>query len=189
MVKRVLFAHGWDGVPDDAWKPWLKGELEKKGWEWVAPQLPGGEYPVCVEWVMALQHALPVPDKHTFLVGHSLGCAALLRYVESLPSDTHIGGVVLIAGFCSPLADAPEINSFTTVPFAWETIMQRVKKIIVIGSRDDDVVPLGKILELQAVLRAELMIDEGKGHFSADDDITELPSVLKALEKCYQQRF
>jgi predicted alpha/beta hydrolase family esterase len=189
MVKRVVLVHGWDGVPDDAWKPWLKEQLAQKGWTWIAPQLPGGEHPTVGEWLTVLQKVMPAPDKHTFFVGHSLGCPAILRYLETLPADVKLGGVVLVAGFCSSLTDAPELDAFTATPFDFGKIKTMAKKSIVIGSRDDTVIPFGKVLELQAALGAELIIDDGKGHFSQNDGITELSSVLKALEKCYQQRF
>lgn len=188
MAKRVVSVHGWDGVPDDAWKPWLEAQLEKKGWKWLAPSFPGGKHPKLEEWLAVLKEVMPDPDKHTYFVGHSLGCAAILRYVEGLSDDVKVGGLVLVAGFCSSLDDTPAIASFTTEPFDFGSIRQKVKKTIVIGGRKDSAVPFGKVLELQAELGAELMIDDGKGHFAAVDGITELPSVLKALEKCYQQR-
>ena len=187
MVKRVVLVHGWDGNPTDSWKPWLKEQLEKKGWKWSAPQFPGGEHPKLAEWLEVLRATIPDPDKHTYFVGHSLGCAAILRYLETLPSDVKIGGVVLVAGFVSSTGES-ELAEFTTEPFAFGELRQRIIKSIVIGGRDDPAVPFGKVLELQAELGAELMIDDGKGHFAEDDGITELPSVLKALEKCYQQR-
>lgn len=187
MAKRVIFVHGWEGKPDDAWKPWLQAQLHKKGWQWIAPQFPGGEHPNVDAWISVLKEVIPDPDKHTYFVGHSVGCAVILRYLEHLPKDVRIGGIVLVAGFASDIG-VSEIAEFTHAPFAFGEIAQRVKKIIVIGGRDDLVVPFGKVLELQAALRAELLIDDGKGHFSESDGVRELPSVLKALENCYQQR-
>ena len=32
MVKRVFVVHGWDGHPAEGWFPWLKKELEKRGY-------------------------------------------------------------------------------------------------------------------------------------------------------------
>ena len=33
MKKRVFIVHGWDGYPEEVWFPWLKKELEAKGFE------------------------------------------------------------------------------------------------------------------------------------------------------------
>lgn len=33
MKKRVFIVHGWDGKPSGAWLPWLKKELEAKGFD------------------------------------------------------------------------------------------------------------------------------------------------------------
>jgi len=31
MAKRAFLIHGWAGSPDEGWRPWLKTELEKRG--------------------------------------------------------------------------------------------------------------------------------------------------------------
>jgi hypothetical protein len=31
--KRAILVHGWGGSPEEGWRPWLKKEFTKKGWE------------------------------------------------------------------------------------------------------------------------------------------------------------
>jgi len=33
MSKRVFLIHGWEGSPEEGWRPWLKKELEKRGFK------------------------------------------------------------------------------------------------------------------------------------------------------------
>ena len=32
-MKRVYIIHGWEGYPEEGWFPWLKKELEDRGFD------------------------------------------------------------------------------------------------------------------------------------------------------------
>jgi predicted alpha/beta hydrolase family esterase len=52
----------------------------------------------------------------------------------------------------------------------------------VIFSKDDPVVPFDENLPIfRDKLGAEIIVEEGKGHFSGSDGVTELPSALEAI--------
>ena len=51
------------------------------------------EHPFLDEWLGYMHKHIHNPDRKTFLVGHSLGCIAILRYLESL-NEQRIGGAV-----------------------------------------------------------------------------------------------
>lgn len=40
MPKRAIILHGWKGVAEGAWRPWLKKEFEV-----ILPQLPNADNP------------------------------------------------------------------------------------------------------------------------------------------------
>ncbi len=44
-MKRVFIVHGWDGYPTEGWFPWLKAELEKRGFTVAVPAMPHPERP------------------------------------------------------------------------------------------------------------------------------------------------
>ncbi|PIP29922.1 hypothetical protein COU12_02115 [Candidatus Jorgensenbacteria bacterium CG10_big_fil_rev_8_21_14_0_10_54_38] len=44
-MKRVFIVHGWDGYPEEGWFPWLKRELEARGFEVHVPPLPDAGNP------------------------------------------------------------------------------------------------------------------------------------------------
>jgi len=50
-MKCVFMAHGWAGSPEGGWLEWLKIELEKRGFEVTASQMPNVETPKIGEWV------------------------------------------------------------------------------------------------------------------------------------------
>ncbi|MBI3334091.1 serine hydrolase family protein [Candidatus Pacearchaeota archaeon] len=179
-MRTVVLVHGWDGNPDNHWFPWLKGELERRKWKVLALQMPGGEKPELNEWLSVLNNNVN-PDKQTVFIGHSLGCIAICRYLEQLPANIKIKGCIFVAGFAHDLA--LELESFTKPELNVGKIKEHCEKFKMIGSRDDDVVSLSKVLEFQHLLSGEIIIDDKKGHFTADDGVVELPSVLKALDK------
>lgn len=99
MQKRAFIIHGWDGYPEEGWFPWLKKELEKKGFVVSVPAMPEPGEPNIEAWVSHLAHIVGNVDENTFFVGHSIGCQAILRYLETLPENIKVGGAVFVAGF------------------------------------------------------------------------------------------
>ena len=85
MKKRVFVAHGWDGTPEEGWFPWLKNELETKGFEVHVPQLPGTGSPRIHKWVPALAEEVGTANEQTYFVGPSMGCQAIPPYLHPLP--------------------------------------------------------------------------------------------------------
>ena len=112
MTKRVYIVHGWGGYPEEGWFPWLKKELESHGYVVVVPQLPDSDHPHIEKWMPALAEAVGAPNEHTFFVGHSMGCQAIARYLETLPNGVSVGGAVFVAGFfkgLTNLEDEPDV--------------------------------------------------------------------------------
>ena len=180
-MKRAILIHGWGGVPQGGWKPWLKKELEKKGFKVVVPRMPSTDYPKMNEWLPHLKDVIGKPDKDTYMVGHSLGCITILRYLEGLGKGEVIGGAVLVAGFGKDLG-IEEIKSFVNKPVEWEKIRKHCKKFVAINSDNDPYVPLEHADLFKKELNAEVIIKHNMGHLGgAEDNVFELSDVLEAV--------
>ena len=59
--------------------------------------MPDTDTPVIEEWVRHLSDVVGTPDADTYLVGHSIGCQTVLRYLETV--NDPIGGAVFVAGW------------------------------------------------------------------------------------------
>ena len=89
--------------------PWLKIKLEEKGFEVFAPQMPNTNEPVVEEWIRYISELVSVPNEKTYFIGHSIGCQAIIRYLQTI--DQKIGGAIFIAGwFILENLDSEEIE-------------------------------------------------------------------------------
>ncbi len=186
MKKRALIVHGWGGTPQEGWFPWLKNELEKNGFEVTVPAMPETNAPRISNWVPALSDAVGMPDAQTFLIGHSMGCQTIVRYIESLPNGVVVGGAVFVAGFLKKLTGLTAEEKETGDHWMNSKIdLQKVKthllNSVAIFSDNDEFVPLENRDEFENIFGSKIIIEKNKGHFSGSDDVTELPSALDAV--------
>lgn len=188
MQNRVIIVHGWDGNPEEGWFPWLKRELESRGCEVIVPQLPFPEEPRIARWVPALREAVGEVDERTFLVGHSMGCQTIARFLEDLPSEKIAGGVIFVAGFFTELTGLEDddlvrdvVKEWLTTPVDFDRVRAHTKKSVAVFSDNDQYVPLTNQERYKKDLDAEIIIEHGKGHFSGSQGVYELPIVLEKL--------
>ena len=179
-MKRAFLIHGWTGKASEGFRPWLKKELEKKGFQVYMPEMPNTDNPLEKEWVEKLVEVIGKPDEETFLVGHSLGVVAILRYLESLSEKAQVGGCVFVAGFAENVG-IQEISSFFTNPVEWNKIKKHCKKFIAIYSDDDYYVPTSSAKMFKENLGAELILKKKHKHFSYKTGCFELPIALESV--------
>lgn len=186
-MKRVVIVHCWSGTPQYCWYPWVKRQLEAGGFTVEVPSMPETDEPKLKLWLPKLIETIGQPDEELFLIGHSIGCATIMRYLEQLPQGQKVGGVVLVAGFTDDLG-FPELSNFYQTSLDFATIREKsVKGFVNIHSDDDQYVPLRNSHELKKHLGGEAIILHAKGHFSGpldnEDSCTELPEVVTATER------
>ena len=96
---RIFIVHGWDGYPEEGWFPWLKKELEAKGFKVLVTQFPGADNPRIEKWVPKLAEVVGTVDESTYFIGHSVGCQTIVRYLELLPENIKVGDEIYYAGW------------------------------------------------------------------------------------------
>jgi hypothetical protein len=180
-MKRVFLIHGLGGHPEENWLPWLKNELEKKGLKVIVPAMPDTSHPKQSAWVKHLAATVGTPDKDCIFVGHSLGCTAILRYLETLEENQEIGGCIFVAGVHENLG-IKEIKNFFEKPFDWDKIKSRCRRFIALHSDNDPYAALRTGDVFRKSLNAEVIIRH-LGHFNVASGVTELPVVLESVLK------
>jgi predicted alpha/beta hydrolase family esterase len=180
-----VIVHRWGGDSESDWIPWLKEELVKRGADVIAPDMPNTNTPKIEEWVPFLAGLIGEANRDLFLVGHSIGCQAILRYLETLPEGAKIGGAVFVAGWTelTGLSDEERVvaQPWESTPIDWQKVSSHAESFVAIYSDDDPHVLEANSQIFREKLNAKLVLDEGRGHFTEDDDVTQLPSVLDEL--------
>ncbi|MDP2669042.1 MAG: alpha/beta hydrolase [bacterium] len=183
-MKRAIIIHCWSDYPEYCWYPYAKRELEKQGFEVIVPAMPDTDEPMLSKWLPKLREVAGSVNENTYLIGHSAGCITIMRFLELLPDNQRVGGVIFVAGFTDDLGFA-ELKNFFVVPLNFEKIKSKAKSFIAIASDDDPYVPFDRKDILKERLGAEIIIKHGVKHFSgaADGDAacTELSEVVEAV--------
>lgn len=190
MKKRVFIIHGWGGYPEENWFPWLKRELEFRGFEVFVPQLPDADSPRIEKWIPRIAEVVGTVDEGTYFVGHSMGCQAIARFLENQPGGIRAGGAVFIAEFFKRLTNLEPEPNVKEVADSWlnspvdlnKTRIHFVKSVAVF-SDDDPYVPLDNQEDFKNRLGSKIIIEHNKGHFNAQAGVVELPVALEELLK------
>lgn len=181
-MKKVFIVHGYQGSPNGGWRPWLMAELEKQDVYACALSMPKPNSPILSEWVEEVaRHVRENITDDVYLVGHSLGVPAILRYLER-SNLTNIKGVVLVSGPIEKVRNK-NIEEFLSNPFEFNLIKTKANKFVVIHGDNDDRVPFNHAETLSAELGAELIKVENGGHLNGSSGWTKLPQSLDVLEK------
>lgn len=180
-VRRVVVVHGYDAAPDQHWFPWLREQLAAAGVRADVLELPEPSFPEAGAWRAAVARAVGTPDRHTHLVGHSLGCITLLRHLAGLPRPWELGGLVLVAGFTGRLEAVPLLDGFLAEDVDVSAVRTGARRRLVLRSDDDPTVPAAATEDLARRLDAEVRVVPGAGHFCGSEGVTRLPAVLEAL--------
>jgi predicted alpha/beta hydrolase family esterase len=181
-MARIILVHGYTGTPEENWFPWLKEKLEAEDIETIVPQMPHSDAPKLNEWLKHLQGIVGNVDNSTYLIGHSLGCATIMRFLQALPEDQQVAGIILVAGFAEPIRFS-ELDEFTVPEWDNQHIKVAAHKIILINSDNDPSVPMSTAGHLYELIGGEQIIVHDAGHFNTDSGYTKFPVLLNQVNK------
>lgn len=157
-------------------------ELDKRGIYACSLAMPSPSAPISKEWVREIsRHIESSPRDQIYLVGHSLGVPAILRYLENTKGKK-VRGVVLVSG---PVfkTSKKKVASFLNTPFDFKSIKSKMGGIAVIHGDTDRSVPIEQGQFLANELDAKLTIVKNGGHLNGAAGWHTLPHALIALTK------
>lgn len=184
-MTNIYLIHRWEGTPNSDWYQWLKSSLNSN-YHVDILKMPDPENPVMGDWVNHLEKIIgPTPEKNTVLIGHSIGCQAILRYLETLDNRIKIKGVILVAPWVSltnqGLNGVEDIaKPWLETPIIWKKVRVHSKNFICIFSDNDYYVSEDNIATFKDNLKSKIIMENNKGHLTEDDGVDKLP-VLKVV--------
>lgn len=187
-MKKALILHGAANNSGGNWFPWLKQELESKGYFVWLPDLPDSDEPLVDKWLdFIFSNKTWSFDKDTVLIGHSAGATLILRILERLSDGCSINKAILVSGVVE-LGDKVETfpykRSLVKDPFNWEKIKDSAKFFYFVHSDNDPYqcgIDQGKIM--QRHLGGQLILKPGEGHFNLErsPEYKKFPFLLELL--------
>ncbi|MZK52199.1 RBBP9/YdeN family alpha/beta hydrolase [Clostridium beijerinckii] len=180
----IYVVHGYTSSSKSEWFPWLKEQFKDSSIKVNVPDIPDSGDPHLEAWLKHLHKCIMDIDENTILIGHSLGCITVLRYI--LEKNIKIKGAILVSGFINknPMEEQTEgIQEFVDSPLNVAKIKTLIPKRIVITATDDDIVPTEATQKLAEELDANLIILESGKHFIDRDGYTKFPVLLNEIKK------
>ncbi|MFH1612735.1 MAG: alpha/beta hydrolase [bacterium] len=186
-MKKVIIVHGWASNEKDNplnhWMYWLKKKLEDKNFEVFASLMPKYWIPNYEKWKKAFDK-LNV-DNETILIGHSCGCAFLVRWLGE--TRKKIKKLILVAPWKIPDKEEPKLLEVKKKFYNFEineNIKNNIKKVIIFTSDDEEEDGKKSVKIFHDALCGEIIELKNHGHFTLGDMGTkEFPELLeKVLE-------
>jgi leucyl-tRNA synthetase/predicted alpha/beta hydrolase family esterase len=147
--QKVLLIHGFEGSAETNWFPWMKTELESRGFEVFAPTMSTAKHPKLKDWMQELKPFIEQMGEDDIIVGHSLGSKAALHLVEQ--ANKKIGHLYLVASAIGQVperdwdqfrqewegSDIDALKAFWEAPLNWDKLSELVYNKTLILSDDD----------------------------------------------------
>ena len=188
MKKRVFLIHGCPSndekgmnpetrTYDKHWIPWIKKELTERGIEVITPLMPN-------PWEPDYEKFKKEFEKHevnddTTLVGHSCGCAFLVRWLGE--TKQKISRLILVAPWKIPDKDDEFRKAFYNYKVD-ETIKSRTGRIIMFTSDNEEEDGKESLNIFHRALGGEIIELRGRGHYTMGDmETIEFPELLEVI--------
>lgn len=162
---------------DKHWIPWVKNELSAKGKKVEAPLMPNPWQPDYNAFKKEFEKYPVAQDD--ILVGHSCGCAFLVRWLGE--SKQKISKLILVAPWKVPEKDDAFRKAFYEYPVD-ESIQSRVNKVVIFTSDDEEDDGKKSAEIFHKVLGGNLIELARRGHYTLRDMGTEeFPELLAEI--------
>ncbi|MEK7572355.1 MAG: alpha/beta hydrolase [Patescibacteria group bacterium] len=163
---------------DKHWIPWIKKELLLKGIKTETPSMPNPWEPNYEAFKK--EFGKYQVSENTILIGHSCGCAFLVRWLGELKQK--IKKLILVAPWKIPSENDISRENFYMFPID-ETINSRVEGIVIFTS-DNEREDGKKSVEIyKKSLNSKIIELKGKGHYKYSDMGTEeFPELLEEIK-------
>jgi len=176
-MKKALILQGWKQDVNSNFYPWLKEELEKKGYQVFLPELYTmmTDSPEMIPQLMQIEKLLDI-DEETIIFGHSITSVLAMRLAEKYKYKS----MFLIAGW--DFNDlTPEHQSYWPTPLNHQKIKEHVKNIYCLSSENDPYMTAFTVQQMAGRLDGKFILVKGAGHFTNEYGVDKIPEILEFI--------
>jgi len=165
---------------DEHWLSWTKKELENKGVETFTPLMPDPWRPDYDKWKSEFDKF--DINENTILIGHSCGCAFLVRWLGD--TSKKVKKLILVAPWKIPYGEGEKLKikkKFYEYGIS-ENIKSDVKDIVIFTADDEEEDGKRSAKIFHDALGGKIIELKGHGHYCYDDMGThEFPELLEEV--------
>ncbi|MFH1365265.1 MAG: alpha/beta hydrolase [archaeon] len=179
-----IIVHGsaddeYDKLYNEHWIPWIKNKLSKKSIETFAPLMPEPWKPNYKSWKKEFDKFYV--NKESVLIGHSAGCAFLVRWLGD--TKKKVKELMLVA----PWKIAYRKDGSDKEFYGYEidsSVKLNVGKVIIFTSDNEEIDGKRSANIFQEALGGKIIELKNKGHYTLEDmGVEEFPELLKEVLK------
>lgn len=149
---------------DKHWMPWIKQQLIQQGIPTQSPQMPRPWEPDYEAFKQEFEKCHVTEE--TILIGHSCGCAFLVRWLGE--TKRTVAKLILVAPWKIPSSDDEGRKAFYNYPID-ETIKTRVKEIIMFTADNEEAEGKESLQMFHQALGGRVIELSGRGHYTQTD--------------------
>jgi len=165
---------------DKHWLPWIKRKLQEKGIRISVPLMPEPWEPDYNKWKKEFEKQ--EINENTVLIGHSCGCAFLVRWLGD--TEKNVKKLILVAPWKIPHGKGKgfEVKKRFYGYHINPNVKSQANQIIIFTADDEDEDGKKSVKIFHKVLGGKLIELKGRGHYILEDMGTkEFPELLKEI--------
>ena len=180
MRENYIVIHGSFGSKDGNWFPWLKHELENKGYSVVVPQMPIGIGKQNFENWSCVLDKLKV-DENTTIIAHSIAPVFVCKYL--ITNQIKVKKLVFVCGFNHYLGISYDYDAVNEPMFIdnLADVKKYCKDIVCYYSDNDPYVSYAAEKEFADTITNQQYVIKNGGHINAESGYIKFKEILKVL--------
>ena len=183
---KVVIAHGSFGKPHENWIPWLEGELDKLGVEYLTPTFPTPAHQNYQDWerILDIYRAYNCFGEDTIFIGHSCGAAFLAKYIarKNIKCNCYISA----SGYNNFYNNDELMDSLNSTFYLSSeelaSVAHLAKNRIAVHSDNDPFIPQEKLKEFVELIHAKEYVVPNGGHLNASAGLTQFNLLLDLIK-------
>ena len=184
-MKTAFIIHGFNGDTTYTFGPYLKVELEKRGYNVIMPNFPIRSEATYLGWSSILNNYKKLFDSDTIIVCHSIGNPFIVRYISENKLKAKL--YISVAGFCKLfiVPDRDDLtNAFIDFKVSENDINYCIKNIThrySLYSDNDHVIPFNILEDFIKELNSIPVFISGVGHMGNRISENFYPKIAKTI--------